>query len=56
MFYIALISSNHYSNNGIIEKFISIHIYYNYVLLLFAASPVTGGPHGAVAKSSAGHR
>ncbi|XP_050453533.1 piggyBac transposable element-derived protein 4-like [Cataglyphis hispanica] len=43
-------------NNGIIEKCISINIYTNYVLLSFAASPVTGGPHGAVAKSSAGHR
>ena len=52
----ALISLNHYSNNGIIEKFISIDIYSNYVFLLLVASPVTGDPHGAVAKSSAGHR
>ena len=34
MFYMALISSNHYSNNGIIGKFISIDIYSNYVFLL----------------------
>ena len=55
-FFEALISSNHYSNNGIIEKLISIHIYYNYVLLVLTTPPVTGGPHGTVVKSSAGHR
>ena len=36
-----LISTNHYNNNGIIEKFISIDIYSNYVFLLLVASPVT---------------
>lgn len=56
MFYMALISSNLYSNNGIIEKFTGIDIFSNYAFLLLVASPVTGDPHGAVAKSSAGHR
>ena len=53
MFFVALISLNHYSNNGIIEKLISIDIYSNYVFLLLVASPVTGDLHSAVAKSSA---
>ena len=43
----ALISSNHYSNNGIIEKFIRIDIFSNYAFLLLVASPVTGDPHGS---------
>ena len=47
MFCMALISLNHYSNNGIIEKFISIDIYSDYVFLLLVASPVTGDPHGS---------
>jgi hypothetical protein len=41
-----------------------VHNYYDclffkqscYVLLILAASPVTGGPYGTIAKSSAGHR
>ena len=56
MFFVALISLNHYSNNGIIEKLISIDIYSNYLFLLLVASPVTGDLHSAVAKSSAGLR
>lgn len=51
-----LISSNHYSNNDIIKKFISIDVYSNYVFLLMVASPITGDPYGAAAKSSADHR
>lgn len=38
MFYVALISSNHYSNNGIIEKLISIDIYSNSVFLFTSGS------------------
>ena len=46
MFYTALISSYHCSNDDSIEKFISIEIYPNYMFLLILVSPVTGDPHG----------
>ena len=43
-------------NDDSIEKFINIDIYSNNVFLQILTSPVTGGPHGAAAKLSAGHR
>lgn len=47
MFYTALISSNHYTNDGNNEKWLSIDICPNYVFSTNLGAPVTGDPHGS---------